>query len=471
MMAGCQQSVAWSRTFSYETLERAHKAKLPVQVTVESWVDDLLQRSHGYKEEEVTITTCAVASQIGSDLLAQGQKISKKTCILASTHKAGKIIQNHLVATLGIKFPIVDSVRDLGIDVSFQKRRRNATAAGRLVKAMARMARTRWLTTKNRKATKIIKPGSVAQATWGFQALGMAPSPLLRFRRGLGRAYPQKKPQGCLVTGLALGMGPDKDPAVDMPAKLLGGWVEVLLASRSWLPAIVKVWNKQKLRTSKSSRWSATHGPVGAVQCTLTDIGWDGLHPLDWKDDTGQRWQLDLDTPGAKKQVKKVVQQRLLRVNSSKTSRHFLGTGAEHGVHWALSFLKYKRFCSKNEQLDMRGVMEAVMQGSLAFANRWEGQEAPPCPKCGALTTAAHVFWDCPQLVLDGRGEVRKAQELVNEVSEGHEVFWCRVLVPVGWVDDIFTGWDPPFFEMIVGQAGVLQLPPGAEAGTDGSGR
>eukprot|EP00972_Heterocapsa_arctica_P022109 3252867-Heterocapsa_arctica.AAC.1 len=45
ILAGCVQSVAWSRVYLFDLLEKIHRDFFPS--TIHSWVDDLRQRQSG----------------------------------------------------------------------------------------------------------------------------------------------------------------------------------------------------------------------------------------------------------------------------------------------------------------------------------------------------------------------------------------------------------------------------------------
>ena len=131
ILAGCMQSVAWTRFFLHDLLEHVHRAYRPI--SVQSWVDDLAQRIQG-AQEIVHQKTVAATCDIVKGLSKIGCKVSVgKTVMLVSNPKLAKLICASLKSQ-GIHIKEVASARDLGGDATLAKRRRTGTFNARIIK-------------------------------------------------------------------------------------------------------------------------------------------------------------------------------------------------------------------------------------------------------------------------------------------------------------------------------------------------
>ena len=141
-MAGCMQSTAWARVVLYDLLEEAHTR---FAVSIQSWVDDLTQRSHGMhngqaQRQQVIDASIGAGALIAQGMANKGCKVSgSKSVILATDLELATAVQAGIHQAAGLLLPIVQSARDLGIDSGFSKRRRLPTAGSRVKKSGAKL--------------------------------------------------------------------------------------------------------------------------------------------------------------------------------------------------------------------------------------------------------------------------------------------------------------------------------------------
>ena len=118
------------------------------------------------------------------------------------------------LAKEGLNFKQVDVGRVLGIDMAAGTRRRPALQKQRLAKGRARANNIKRLVRLDRRACSLYTTGSRPLATWGAQALGMAPSPVAELRRQASLIAGAAAKGGCATTGLLYTFGPWGDPLV-----------------------------------------------------------------------------------------------------------------------------------------------------------------------------------------------------------------------------------------------------------------
>ena len=142
ILAGCMQSTAWARVVLYDLLQEAHNR---FSVSIQSWVDDLTQRSHGMhngqaQRQQVILASIGAGALIAQGMSSKGCKVSiSRSVILATDQELAAAVQAGIHQEAGILLPIVQSARDLGIDIGFGRCRRLPTASSRVKKSGAKL--------------------------------------------------------------------------------------------------------------------------------------------------------------------------------------------------------------------------------------------------------------------------------------------------------------------------------------------
>jgi hypothetical protein len=179
ILAGCMQSTAWARVVLYDLLEAAHYR---FALSIQSWVDDLIQRSHGMhngqgQRQQVIEASIGAGSRIAKGMALKGCKVSgSKSVILATDPELASLVQAGISKEAGILLPIVQMARDLGIDSGFSKRRRILTACSRVKKSSAKLKKLLQLSKITTKARILFRTGVVPHIAWGQEAKGLAPT-------------------------------------------------------------------------------------------------------------------------------------------------------------------------------------------------------------------------------------------------------------------------------------------------------
>ena len=434
IVAGCFQSVAWTRAFLFRTLQFLHEAFAPVRV--DSYVDDLSLRIHG-SHAKCKSMAVAAGSWLIQTLGASGIPISEKSVILATDTTLGRKVQAALGSRTGVTLRVGRQARDLGVDATLGKARRLTTFTERWQKGMRRLRRVRGLLRTSRLVSRIARTGGLAQASWGHQAKGASPTCLRRTKAALAKASGIWRAGGCTTTGLCLRWGALADPEVDMRLQTLVAWTQSWLDLPEWHPAITAVWTKLAPYLKSPSRWSRVKGHMAATIATLWDIGWEPLGPLLWKDPTPQSWQISPEDPDAVGQVRSIMGAAIAQhVWARRGARHPWADGSQQGVDWAGIRHDLRQWRRRGE-VQLAGALEAVAQGALWPADRCtqQGYHCPgKCPGCSSEDAAAgtllHQLWTCPGLGTRMEPAIMQTQQLIPAACCGPPCFWLRGLTP-----------------------------------------
>jgi hypothetical protein len=191
IIAGCMQSTSWARVVMYDLLEEAHN-RFPV--TIQSWVDDMTQRTHGQhkgseERDKVAQAMVEAGSLVATGMKAKGCRVNiGKSFILASDSDLASRIQKGIEDKTGTTLHKVQVARDLGIDSGFAKRRRLPTAKGRMCKGVHKLKRLSMISRITIKSRKLFRTGVILQIGWGQEAKGMAPTAIGKFCTRAGPA-------------------------------------------------------------------------------------------------------------------------------------------------------------------------------------------------------------------------------------------------------------------------------------------
>ena len=210
IIAGCTQSTYWARMFLYAVIQTATYA---YPQTIRTFIDDVSQKAYGHSPDEVVGTLVPAAVELAQGLQALGCKISDKSVIVART-KATRVTIQRRLRRQGLRLTTAARAKDLGVGMAGGSRRCTNYLRARIVKAKGRITRIKTLQRANKKACRMHNTGAWPQATYGKEAMGLAPG-TVRSLRAMAAATVSGNAAGkCATTLIWLALGPDNDPAV-----------------------------------------------------------------------------------------------------------------------------------------------------------------------------------------------------------------------------------------------------------------
>ncbi len=347
ILAGCTQVITFARVALFEVLETAHKV-FPNN-PIASYVDDLSQRGEG-QEKNVHREAVASALHLAQGLHKASFKLSTKSVLVSSSPELGRKIERSLQG-LGVKIKFVAAARDLGIDNAGGKRRSVKIQQSRRAKASKRTTRIGRLLKLHRGARKLYTTGAYPQGTWGLVAIGVPPQ-TIRDLRAQAASVSGVRAQGkCTTTGIALGFGSRKDPAIILRIEQMKERLHLWRsASTSLRQRIAKVWGASLGKMVRGFRWTNITGPMHATMATCFDVGWKPVRPDKFVSPSGALWKLS-DKEGASSAhfwdgFANSIELQLW----TKASQARLGQGLHTGVDWTVS----KKHASKLLKEDMK---------------------------------------------------------------------------------------------------------------------
>ena len=418
ILAGCFQSVAWTRCFLYDVLEDVHNRYKPI--TIHSWVDDLSQRVQGLRASVLSKTVQA-ASDLVSALRKKGARISPKSAILSSDPKLSRRVQQ-LLRGRGVDLKVAVDARDLGLDATVAKRRRVGTFKARFAKGAARAKVIRRLVRVNKKAALLARTGAKPQMVWGHQGKGMPPTTIRKLKATLAVCSGLRKSGGCTSTSLQLQGGEAADPEFYIRHELLDTWLGVWGELPKLHMAISVVWGRLLEKLRVKSRWNRTTGIMGAVISTLLDVGWEPEGPVDWRDPSGKLVSVRVSEPGALMKFRFHFLHSIQGLIWGRASKHFLGTGLEGGVDWTTS-RKHLRWWRTRCLHQEAGVYSTIAQGAFWTRDRKLSAgyvQSDLCPRCNSASdTPFHQFWECEANLQLG-SEVQKTDRKSTRLNSSH---------------------------------------------------
>jgi hypothetical protein len=162
------------------------------------------------------------------------------------------------------------------------------------------MRRVRWMAGTpglGAAAGRVFRAGPLAAMQYDGLAKGFSPTELQTLRTlwvsSLGPGSP-----GRSITAFIAAQPRCQDPAVAMRCKLFHQWFinwGLYPASRERQRAAWPII-RAKCLARGPLRWLAAEALIGAVVCTLLDLGWQPLAADHWQDEEGDSWQLQEGT-------------------------------------------------------------------------------------------------------------------------------------------------------------------------------
>jgi hypothetical protein len=477
IIAGCTRSVAWSRCILFETLQKLHDDYRPM--VCQTWVDDMSARVQGAKSLAIHQGVAGAVFLI-KNLTALGMKISTKSTILGSNSEVRDKVQQVIEQRTGLTLKTAERARDLGVDATVARKRSIKTQKDRLKKAATRTKKLGGIIRVLKSARKLVWTTARMQAAWGHQAHGMAPTEVEKLRKSLLKATGFRKAGGCATLVFMLHL-PGKDPLQTIPIELISTWTEIAAKldpsdmERAW------VHNVSRLKKAGHRRWNKVFGHMAAVAATLQDKGWDATAANLWRDPEGQQWSIDYNDKYIKPQLVETFKKTVIAQLWERASKAFLGGGLEGGGDLIIARKHIKKL-HKEGLHQTAGALSSAAQGAIWPPDRrammTNGLHDGRCDYCGKEgADAKHQFWECtgysdPEI----NRSLKKLRIIADEARAGADTFpafWLRGIPPCSWTWEKMEEAAPEAKIWTWGDFehdGIMPLPIGALAGSDGSG-
>ena len=292
--AGCGRAVSLIRAFMYTPCQVAYEARPTVKVR--EYIDDLVVVGRSRSPATVVQDTVSVGLPLITALIQKGCKLADKSVVISTTARIRTCISLRF-RLRGHTITPARTGRDIGADACGGRRRTVKVQNMRGIKARSRQGRINTIVRTHARAAALHFTGALPQALWGYQIRGVAPTRLQQLRSAIARDAASAKHGGfSTTTAIAIMHGMDRDPAVTVTVGIVAYFLKRVRADGAMLERINTVWSRALHRFESLApqvRWNAVTGPLGALICTLLDMGWRPARPHLWTDHQGDTWTLD----------------------------------------------------------------------------------------------------------------------------------------------------------------------------------
>ena len=501
ILQGCFHSNYFARLVIWSPMKRCEKDlddlrevdKSVARVNANTFVDDVAQLCLGTRKQ-VTYALAIAGISFVSSVRQYRLIVSTKSLVVASDIRIARVIANAIRDQTCVKLTPSTAGRDLGVHLVATAKRSTKLQKQRVNKTMAKLKRIAPLARKVKGARKLISTGALPQALWASASIGLAPSRIAMLRTATAAACGVGGRGRCASTAIALGIGPEKDPAIVALTRQASVFIDVWRSSPQIRALTTRYWKEatDKVCYNGSVHWNSVRSTLSATIATFTEQGWKLQSPISWIDPKNQEWVADFTAPKAP--FLKIIAGHAMQKIWAEAANFYDGTGLQHGVHWQSTLSLHKRLsksqCLPEEEqqlMELEEQADTLPSTALSWLELflsggfWPNARATQanicansaCPRCGfAREDSLHFFWTCPKnrTVLDPR--VKLTQTLVTQAVDGSKeapCLWLRGMLPLNMLHI-----NTPFSETSQLQL-VLQYVqpyewPGGEYFTDGSG-
>ena len=463
ILQGCFHSFFFARLLLWAPMQRCISDlsdlrsvdKTVAQVNNSTFVDDVAQLCIG-KSKHVKYALAVAGVSFISSVRQYKLVISSKSLVVASDLRIARTIASAICDQTSVKVHPCTAGRDLGVQLVATGRRSTVLQRKRIAKTIGKLKRIAPLARKIKGARKLIATGALPQCMWGSASIGLSPTRVKELRVATAAACGIGGKGRCASTAIAIGIGPDKDPAVMAVTRQASVFIDVWRTNAQVRALSLRYWSSalQRVIVSNVSQWNAVRSTMSATIAAFHDQGWKLPSPVVWQDPKGQEWHADF-TAAKAPFIRLVAGHAQDRIWAEAASFHD-GKGLQHGVHWQSTLALHRRLSKSSaidgEEQELLALEEEADQlpiTSLSWLELfltggfWPNDRAykagigvePKCPRCGcAKEDSLHFFWLCPKnsQVLDPR--VKSTQTLLSQAVDGsteNPCLWLRGMLPL----------------------------------------
>ena len=386
IMAGCGMAGALLRAHMRPAVLTS--VPQPAAWRVRRYVDDVVVWARGAAAAAAHWVCCAFRHMEDQLHLAGMQLNREKTGMVASTPAAVAAARQ---AAEGLDLAVVDTVRDLGIDVSWG-RRRQTTRKQRRRRAEDQAARLQRLPAGPAFRAQAAAALLVSASTYGTAVDGLTPSAASSLRRAVQQAlHHGHRARRAVEADLAFfGDSRRLDPAEAAALAAVLTWARRAPEWPSGMASLEDPW-----RASMAAEQRHPRGPIAATQLALKRLRWTASGPLEWTDALGVAVPL-----GDQAQLRELVHRDFRADEWRKVStRRADFEGAAAGIDEEVSGQLVRRMLRRGRDKLAGGLLCVLSGGTWPLTRRFRAGFAasPECPRCGAPEESVlHRWWVCP---------------------------------------------------------------------------
>ncbi len=443
IIAGCQQSVSWTRALLHEMVRRLGYI-VPGSICYEH-VDDLSQVVTARSGPELRSALVAIGTAVGEEVAALDLKLSAKSVLLPRGDPEVELAAKTINAG-GICIRTAASGEDLGVQCTGGRRRATGTLRRRITTTAVKAQRLHRLARRNKAAAKLARPGLGPKQSYGHQAMGASPSLVALMRKNFRRASHLGHTRGCTTSTIWWTFSPAADPAIRIPLEQISEWIDLWLAASPQLrQRIRRSWMRNMPRLVRDpDRWKHARGPMAATICTLVELGWKPASPAHWRVDD-QLMAVADGAAYAKAHVLARAQEDLIKNIARRANGHPQGKGIGDNIFFD-GLRQARRALVKEGEFVAASALELIAIGSCTdpqVDDQHGARNEHYCCRCSGrvLATKYHDYYECPDnAVVDGPVHLMSdaTKELLREARAEAASFpclWFRGIVPAALME------------------------------------
>ena len=285
--------------------------------------------------------------------------------------------------------PVVETVRDLGVDVCWG-RRRQQTRQQRTRKTSLQSLRVQRLPCGPGFRAHVAAALLVSASTYGTEVDGLAPSVGRGLRRAAQKAL-HAGPRGRRAAEADFAFaGPSWriDPVEASTVAAITAWARLAPCCSVGPEAVALAWDA-------AAGKSQIQGPVTATQTALRRLGWHASSPFHWTDRAGRRVRLE----DPDELLQRAHNDFRLGEWKAVSTRRGDFTGTDGGVDEHITGHLVRDWIKRGKNKLAGGLQCILAGGSWPQERRARAGfvEDPLCPHCGQEPeTTLHRWWTCP---------------------------------------------------------------------------
>ncbi|CAK0841205.1 unnamed protein product [Prorocentrum cordatum] len=300
---------------------------------------------------------------------------------------------------------------------------------------------------------------------------GTPPGLARQLRRRAGHAVGGAARGRCLTSVLAATVGLH-DPFIALRVQLVASWCSLWFSDVSLHGRIRRAWPRVlgALRRAGKWRWRRAQGPVGALQATLLDMGWDPRAASVWVRpaaegvDEGRlagaaddSFHTCADFSGVLQDVEEDRRRQLWQSAASHLHGDDLVGGADF-LHIGRELSKLEREARHAEWGTTLTVFSGGQRTRSRRADAGYALEQEGCARRGcAVETLVHRIWQCPANVGE---EFESSAALVPRALAGHKAspaMWLRGVPASSLTTPVFCDLRAEQAAVSLGTGGTLE--------------
>ena len=385
VIVGCPAAPALSKLALCNPLKTVQETGLCAGL--DSWIDDVSIDAEDKDPQRTAQKIVSLYRTVSAELGNAELQISTSKSAFVCTDKQTQARVKQLLREG--EPPVLNLVKDLGVDSAGARRRRVATSNARLAKASGRSSKLARLKVPNpKKRAQVAATGVFTAATFGHQGQGISPKRMKVLRAIAGGHY-GKMAFGSLDLLFDLSWTGSGDPLCKIILEHWSMLQECVARNRPAASHIRRTWTVSWQRLSRCPhRWKLAAGPIGAMQCYLMDLGFEAPTMDEWKK-SGACINLTWGSPRVGKEVKEQLSQVMLADRWERISCQENAAGTAAGIDWTVPRKMLRESIKHPFQ---HAGLRMLFQGAIRRANNGGDMF---CSRCGQNNTLRHVLHEC----------------------------------------------------------------------------